>query len=91
MFRPLFANAYGLIMSRAVARLRDKEPFFGIIPGIDLLNHSSVENCEIYFDRNSSCWEATTVKDVEKDSQLFINYGQMSLFRELRLYGTKLT
>ncbi|UJR35822.1 hypothetical protein I4U23_028569 [Adineta vaga] len=51
------------------------EPRLGLIPVMDFLNHQNGQEC-IHYDENLKQIECKTMKDIEKDEQIFMFYGK---------------
>ena len=91
----MFAWAISTVLSRA---LNNKEnSFYSFMPGVDLLNHDANANCEIGLVSNTDTKNGKTsttnievyaVRDIEKDEECTISYGnERSNDELLRKYG----
>ena len=56
-----------------------------LVPMLDLINHSENSNCEAVL--QSDFYIVKAVRRIEKNEQIFVNYGNFSCERYLECYG----
>jgi len=80
------AWALSMVSSRAV---RSAVVPYALVPGCDLLDHSSTPNCELRRDAATHDVSAVTTRDVRAGEMLTLSYGgdEFTNDRALRMYG----
>ena len=58
-----------------------------LVPLADMLNHNSVQNATYRFDNRQNNFILKTIKKIEKNAEIFINYGHKCNSRFLMNYG----
>lgn len=76
-----------LVGSRIFGYTKYGEETSGLVPYIDLLNHSSEPNTIWYWDDNLNAFILASTKNIEKGEELTDNYGEKNNVELLLYYG----
>lgn len=90
--KAIFARAYALVLSRSVSLLKSRQPYFGMIPGVDVFNHQP-QQCSmnlgmLHFSTVAQTFDVYALNELPEDEQIFLQYGTSMTELELfKLYG----
>jgi hypothetical protein len=82
-----YLQALSCIWSRFVSVNYNGKWIKTMIPLIDFLNYSPSAKVGHSYEMKDGCFYAFTAETIRPDSEIFLNYGNLSNFRLLMLYG----
>lgn len=76
-----------LVGSRVFSYTKNGKRYSGLVPYVDMLNHSANPNCTWYYNDSNKCFEAKATKNIQKGGEIFDSYGNKTNTQYYLYYG----
>jgi protein-histidine N-methyltransferase len=87
MLMMVSSRNFTLMKEKAEGNTVTSTPMDCLVPLADMLNHNSTQNATYRFDNRQNNFILKTTKKIEKNEEIFINYGHKCNSRFFMNYG----